>query len=152
MVDQVWQTRLASGDPLEALLHTAQVRIFTILPICHIVAGSLECSTLLQSPPPYVPPQDMKIAFLLDFDKQRWRYAAYAGRRGSGQMGGGQGHQAQRHKVCHACECFDTHMSAGKMVLLGHFMQQQQYLISCMRSAFWLAHSCETPAAEHRLT
>lgn len=25
MVDQVWQTRLASGDPLEALLHTAQV-------------------------------------------------------------------------------------------------------------------------------
>lgn len=25
MVDQVWQTRLASGDPLEALLHTEQV-------------------------------------------------------------------------------------------------------------------------------
>lgn len=25
MVDQVWQTRLASGDPLEALLHTTQI-------------------------------------------------------------------------------------------------------------------------------
>ena len=25
MVDQVWQARLAAGDPLEALLHTEQV-------------------------------------------------------------------------------------------------------------------------------
>lgn len=37
------------------------------------------------------------------------------------------------------------------MVLLGHVMQQQQNHNTCIRSAFWLTQSCETPTAEHKL-
>ena len=88
MVDQVWQTRLASGDPLEALLHAAQVRVFTISHICIIVAGSCNVAVLLH---PYVSARlnSQKFGSLWMSD------IANADRRGSGQMGGGQGHQAQ---------------------------------------------------------